>query len=77
MLELMEQLNKDRVFEVEQINQRIAYIGSSLDEHAKKLARPESEPGSVESKHWQEADELRNELEHEKRDQDNRWGWSF
>ncbi len=73
VLALMEQLNKDAVYEVEQIIQRIANIERSVEEHAKIMERPESEPGGVGSNLKHKAGELRNELEGEKRDQDNRW----
>ena len=65
----MRQLNKDAVYEVEQINQQITYLESSLLERKDKLAMLNS--GMPVGRN-QEADELMNELENEKRDQDNR-----
>ncbi len=68
VLELVRQLNEDTVYEVEQINQRIARI---VEERAKKLATSESELGcGVAGK--QDADKLLDALEHEQHDQDNR-----
>ena len=65
--ELMGQLNNDAEYEVKQINQLISYLEKCLEEHAKKSEMPRSEVGGK-----QEVDELRTELEYEKRDQDNR-----
>ncbi len=72
VMDLMEQLNKDAAYELEQINMQITYLEGCLQERSKKLEMSASElGGGMGSK--QEADELMNELEHTKRDQDNRW----
>ena len=77
VLEMMAQLNQDAVYEVEQINERIANINICLKERTEKLAKLESALGDGRGGK-QGADELMNELEHEKRDQDNRWEcWLF
>jgi hypothetical protein len=64
----MEQLNEDSEYEVEQINERMARIDHCLGERSKKLEALVRESGKLDS----QADEDMNELEHEKRDQDNR-----
>ena len=68
VLELMEQLNEDSEYEVEQINERIARIDNCMGERSKKLVTLFQERGKLDA----QADEVMNELEHEKRDQDNR-----
>ena len=70
VLERMEQLNEDAENNVEQINERIARLDHCLSERSKKLESLVGVGGK------QDADEVMNELEHEKRDQDNRWNTS-
>ena len=70
VLEVMEQLNEDAKYEVEHIDERIANIDSFLEARKSFVSASESELARVGGK--QIADESLNELEQEKRDQDNR-----